>query len=47
MKITNIFQSTFEMPAGLVDTIVEWESKGLSNKKLNLLLQQIIIFLQD
>ena len=32
-----IFQpiyNIFKRPAGLVDTIVEWQSKGLSNEKI-------------
>ena len=37
----------FQMPDGLTDTMVECESKGLSNKKLTLLLQQTIAFLQN
>ena len=26
--------NTFTIPAGLTDTVVEWESKDLSNKKI-------------
>ena len=32
------------MLAGLIDTIVEWKSKGLSSKKLGLLIQDIVTF---
>ena len=32
--------------SGLPDTISQWESKGLSNEKLCLLIQQVKVFLQ-
>ena len=45
-----IFQpiyNTFKLPAALTGTIIEWESKELSNEKFSLPLQQIKVFLQD
>ena len=45
-----IFQPIYKTPitfASLPDTIAEWESKGLSNEKLSLLLNQILVILQN
>ena len=48
-KLPNILAiyKPFTKPAGITDAIVEWEFKGLLNKKIILLLQQIIVFLQN
>ena len=37
-------QKNFKILPGLKDTIIEWKYKGLPNKKLSLLLQEIITF---
>ena len=38
--------NTFTFPAGLTDTVVEWQSQGCELKKVSLLLQQIMVFLR-
>ena len=48
LKIFLIFQPTFDsfgMPGDLTASLIAWKSKGLSNEIINLLLQQIIVFL--
>ena len=45
--IFQLIYKTCKMSSGFANTIVEKESKWLSNKQLSLLLQQIIIFLQN
>ena len=50
VKLQNflIFQPTFDSfgrPGDLTESLIAWKSKGLSNEIINLLLQQIIVFL--